>query len=66
MDLALTVDPTFPDDLKARGLLYLELECFHAAQSDLERYLALETDAPDAGRIKTLLSRARGQIRKLN
>lgn len=66
LDLALTVDPTFPDDLKARGLLYLELECFHAAQSDLERYLALETDAPDAGRIKTLLSRARGQIRKLN
>lgn len=66
LDLAHAVDPNNPETLRVRGLLYLELECFLAAQQDLERTLELDPEGPDASRIRSILSRTRGQLRKLN
>ena len=37
----LLVQPELPQELRDRGLLYQQLECFSAAQADLERFLSL-------------------------
>jgi regulator of sirC expression with transglutaminase-like and TPR domain len=37
----LLVEPELPPELRDRGLLYHQLECYSAAQADLERFLAL-------------------------
>lgn len=37
----LLVEPELPPELRDRGLLYHQLECYSAAQADLERFLVL-------------------------
>jgi regulator of sirC expression with transglutaminase-like and TPR domain len=40
-DRILLVDPQIAQEVRDRGLLYHQLECYAAAQSDLERFLTL-------------------------
>ena len=44
----LLVEPELAPELRDRGLLYEQLECFAAARADLERFLALAPDDPTA------------------
>jgi regulator of sirC expression with transglutaminase-like and TPR domain len=58
----LLVTPAAPGELRDRGLLWEQLECFGSALGDLERFLALAPGAPEAGairaRVEALRSRA--------
>jgi regulator of sirC expression with transglutaminase-like and TPR domain len=51
-NLLLVLAPESPDELRVRGLLYQQLECFAAARDDLRRYLELVPSAPDAEQIR--------------
>jgi len=55
MQRLLILDPTEPENIRDRGLLYLKQECFLQAKEDLERYLEIAPDAPDAGTIREYL-----------
>jgi regulator of sirC expression with transglutaminase-like and TPR domain len=48
----LLLEPGAPGELRDRGLLYEQLECFGAALGDLERFLALAPQSPEAGAIR--------------
>ena len=55
MQRLLILDPSEPENIRDRGLLYLKLECFLQAKEDLERYLEIAPDAQDAGAIREYL-----------
>jgi regulator of sirC expression with transglutaminase-like and TPR domain len=64
-NLLLVLVPGSPDELRVRGLLYEQLECFAAALDDFRRYLDVAPDAPDAEQIRervTRLTRAAATI----
>lgn len=52
VDLILIVAPDAPDDVRLRGLIYEQLECFSAAAADLRRYVALVPRAADAQQVR--------------
>lgn len=58
----LVVQPELPQELRDRGLLYQQLECFSAAQADLERFLALapNDDSAEVVREKLIEIRRHG------
>ena len=56
IELLLVLAPESADDIRLRGLLYAEIECFGAARDDLRRYLTLVPQAPDAERIRARLA----------
>jgi regulator of sirC expression with transglutaminase-like and TPR domain len=58
----LLVQPELPQELRDRGLLYQQLECFSAAQADLERFLALapNDDSAEVVREKLIEIRRHG------
>lgn len=66
IDLSLCVDPDNAEDLRNRGLLYLELECFRLAWQDLEKYLEVCPDADDAPQVTKALEVAREQALLIN
>lgn len=51
----LLVEPDLPPELRDRGLLYSHLECYAAAQADLERFLALAPDDDSADVVREKL-----------
>ena len=51
MDWIVALNPKDASQVRDRGLIYLELECFRAALEDLQRYLTLVPDAEDAAEI---------------
>jgi len=51
----LLVEPDLAPELRDRGLLYEQLECYAAARADLERFLALVPDDPSAGAVRERL-----------
>lgn len=51
MHRMLLVLPESAEELRDRGLLYQQLECFRPALSDLQNYLRRRPDAPDATEI---------------
>jgi regulator of sirC expression with transglutaminase-like and TPR domain len=51
----LLVEPGLPQELRDRGLLYEQLECYGAARADLERFLALAPDDPSAAAVRERL-----------
>jgi regulator of sirC expression with transglutaminase-like and TPR domain len=51
MHRMLLVLPESAEQLRDRGLLYQELDCFRAALSDLQNYLRRRPEAPDASDI---------------
>lgn len=58
--LLLTPDNLF--ELRDRGLLYFQLECYGAASSDLERFLQLAPDDAHAATIRQSLIEARRHV----
>ncbi|MBX3026687.1 tetratricopeptide repeat protein [bacterium] len=58
----LLVQPELPPELRDRGLLYHQLECYSAAQADLERFLALapHDESADVVREKLIEIRRHG------
>ncbi|HXV82897.1 MAG TPA: tetratricopeptide repeat protein [Candidatus Binatia bacterium] len=46
------LDPASGEDIRDRGLIYLQLECFKQAQEDLETYLRLVPHAADADAVR--------------
>ena len=61
----IVLDPGAGEDLRDRGLIYLQLECFKQALEDLESYLRLAPHAEDAPAIRqqvTVLTRQVAQI----
>jgi regulator of sirC expression with transglutaminase-like and TPR domain len=52
VDLVLVLAPDSASEIRVRGLLYEQLECFAAALDDLRRYLALSPEAPDAEQMR--------------
>jgi len=57
-DRLVTVNPNSVADLRDRGLLYLRLEHYGAAATDLKRYLALAPHADDREEINAQVSQA--------
>ena len=54
-DGVLLFAPDDPGELRDRGALYLRLECFAPALRDLERFLELAPEDPQAARVRGLL-----------
>jgi regulator of sirC expression with transglutaminase-like and TPR domain len=51
----LLVEPELAPELRDRGLLYEQLECYAAARADLERFLAMAPDDPTAAAVRQRL-----------
>jgi regulator of sirC expression with transglutaminase-like and TPR domain len=51
----LLVEPDLAQELRDRGLLYEQLECFAAARADLERFLTMTPNDPTADTIRERL-----------
>jgi len=66
MHRMLLVVPESAEELRDRGLLYQQLECFRAALSDLQNYLRRRPDAPDATEIHGKIVELRQASAKLN
>ncbi len=57
--------PEEPHELRDRGVLYQQVECFSAALRDFERYLALAPKDPAAREIRARLPELRKQVERL-
>lgn len=66
MHRMLLVVPESVEELRDRGLLYQQLECFRPALSDLQNYLRRRPDAPDATEIHGKIVELRQASAKLN
>jgi regulator of sirC expression with transglutaminase-like and TPR domain len=66
MHRMLLVLPESTEDLRDRGLVYRELECFRPALSDLQNYLRRRPDAADAPDIREKILELRQAATKLN
>jgi regulator of sirC expression with transglutaminase-like and TPR domain len=58
--------PEAAEELRDRGELYAELECFRAAVGDLRHYLTLRPTAPDAARVRLRLTQLESLAARLN
>jgi regulator of sirC expression with transglutaminase-like and TPR domain len=56
LDRMMIAEPNMPEDLRERGLIYHALEYFPQAKADLESYLQLAPEAPDADQIRDRLA----------
>jgi len=65
-DRILMLIPDAPLELRDRGLVYQQLECFGAALGDLERFLALAPRDPSADAIRDTLVDLRAQAARVN
>ncbi|MGH7801128.1 MAG: SirB1 family protein [Thermodesulfobacteriota bacterium] len=66
VDMILLIDPEAMDELRDRGLLYYNLECFTQALSDLEAYLRHATKAEDAELIRGYIPVLKGLTAKIS
>ena len=66
MHRMLLVVPESAEELRDRGLLYRQLECFRPALSDLQNYLRRRPQAPDAADVHTTIVELRQACAKLN
>jgi len=66
VDLLLVLGPDTPEEVKTRGLLYAELECFAAAADDFRRYLTLAPDAADADAVRDRLAQLHDTVPTLH
>ena len=65
-DRILLFSPEAAGELRDRGLLYEQLECFGPALGDLERYLALAPRAPDAEALRARVQVLRSRTAHIN
>ena len=66
VDMILLIDPEAMDELRDRGLLYYNLECFTQALSDIETYLRRTTNAQDAELIRGYIPVLKGLTAKIS
>lgn len=66
MQRMMLVVPESAEELRDRGLIYAELDCFRAAQSDLENYLRRRPDAADAMEMHAKLVELKSASARLN
>lgn len=65
-DRILLLIPDAPSELRDRGLVYEQLECFAAAASDLERFLEIAPQAERTGPLRARLSALRRRVGPLH
>ena len=66
MHRMLLVVPESAEELRDRGVLYQQLECFRPALSDLQNYLRRRPEAPDAADVHAKVVELRQACAKLN
>ena len=66
MEWLIALGPTDAAQVRERGLLYLQLECFRAALDDLQQYLTLAPGADDADEIRHRVLHLRQTAARLN
>jgi len=66
MHWLVALDPSDAAQVRERGLLYLQLECFRAALEDLEQYAIRAPGGEDADEIRHLVLRLRQDTSRLN
>ena len=66
MQRMLLVMPESAEELRDRGLVYHQLECFRPALSDLQNYLRRKPEAPDAAQIHGKVVELRQAAARLN
>ncbi len=64
--LLLDLNPYSGEDLRDRGLLYAALDCYSFAARDLESYVSLVPQAPEAGRVAELAGEMRRRSTLIN
>jgi regulator of sirC expression with transglutaminase-like and TPR domain len=65
-DRILLLVPEAAGELRDRGLLYEQLECFGPALDDLERFLALAPRAPEADALRARVEALRPQAARIH
>jgi regulator of sirC expression with transglutaminase-like and TPR domain len=65
-DRILLLAPGAVGELRDRGLLYEQLECFGPALLDLERFLALSPGAPEADALRARVAALRPQAQRIH
>ena len=60
------LDPAAADDVRDRGAIYLQLECFKQALEDFERYVKLMPDAADAALVREKIIELTKQVSLIN
>jgi len=65
-DRILLLAPEAAGELRDRGLLYEQLECFGPALEDLERFLALAPRAPEADALRARVDALRPQAARIS
>lgn len=66
MHWLLMLTPDDPGEVRDRGMAYVKLECFRAAVTDLEKYLALSPKADDLDEVRGRLIDLRRSAARLN
>lgn len=66
LDLILFIMPGLHDEQRDRGLIYLRLDCYRAALTDLEAYLAAASNPRDAESVRGHVLRALQALRSLH
>jgi len=66
MEWIVTLSPADAAEVRDRGLVYRDLECFRAALEDFERYLDLAPVAEDAERIRGYVIELQRTVGRLN
>ncbi len=66
VDMLLIINPKSSLDIRDRGLLYYNLECFSQALSDLETYLRLSPHSPDNEEIRNHIPILKNLTEKMN
>lgn len=66
MNWIVAANPGQASEIRDRGMVYQELECFRAAVSDFERYLELKPDCSDGDRIRERVVQLQRSVSLLN
>jgi regulator of sirC expression with transglutaminase-like and TPR domain len=66
VDRLMVLDPASGEDIRDRGLIYLQLECFKQALEDLESYLRLAPHAEDTHAIRKQVTALRRQVAQIH
>lgn len=66
MNWIITADPRQAAEVRDRGMIYHELECFRAAVADFENYLELVPDCDDGDSIRQRIIHLQHSVSRLN
>ncbi len=66
VDLLVRIQPGNAEDLRDRGILYADLDCYGLAARDLESYLTLAPRAPDVEELKARVAELQRKAARLN